>query len=202
LWPSPHKRTTFIRGVRHPDVRKRLICGSMGNESAGKPESESIPVNALVSKLQRAITSGRSSRFEMDSVDRYVRDAFFTRVTSLYRKIEPLKGEASHEAERNNLRRLSSIISELSQAMKVVQDGGYVSLVGRRGRVNPALVNRLLDVDSELFTTLDALDRSLLKYSKARATPRGGLRNFAGSISEAQELIDKRKRIVGTGPGF
>jgi hypothetical protein len=173
----------------------------MGNESAEKPESEAIPVNALVSKLQRAIRSRRSNRFEMASVDRHVRDAFFTRVTGLYRKIEPMKGQTSHDAERNNLRRLSSIIGELSQAMKVVQDGGYESLVGRRGRVNPALLNQLLDVDSELFTTLDALDRSLMKYSKARATPRSELRNFAASTSEARRLIDERKRIVLTGPG-
>ncbi|MBI2183502.1 MAG: hypothetical protein HYU39_00935 [Thaumarchaeota archaeon] len=175
-----------------------MTGSSRGKDSSTeKPRIETTPFPNLILKIQAAARRGSSTLQEMKEVDTYVQQNLEAIADNLSGKIEAIRKYSSLDTDKENILALESAIHQLANNLKQKKDV-YAELVDRKYRINPHRLNRLLDTEAELFTTLAAVEKSLSRYSKAGAAPKYKLNDFLDAIGEALRLLERRLRISNT----
>ncbi|MBI4258021.1 MAG: hypothetical protein HY619_03615 [Thaumarchaeota archaeon] len=168
-----------------------------GDGSTEKPQSVDDFFPRLISRLQVATKRSASDTEEMKEVDIYIKHLLTAKANELSGKIELIRSHSILEPDKQNLDILDLAIQQLAKNLRQSKHT-YTGLVKRRGKVNSHKLNKLLDTDTELFTTLSTIGTSLARYSKAGATPKRQLEDFLDAIGEARQLLVVRNRMVKT----
>ncbi|NMJ87270.1 MAG: hypothetical protein EX285_05465 [Thaumarchaeota archaeon] len=147
----------------------------------------------LASLLQKALETGRSNYIEMNEISRYmgyyvkrqIDDScmYMNYVLNNYKNIEHFK-QLSYD--------LKNIFNDTNKAIV----HGYEKLVAPNGSVNKSLLEQLIQIDTEITTTMNIIRSTIMNASNRDGITGEEIKEITGMIKELRTNINKRIKIV------
>jgi hypothetical protein len=158
-----------------------------------KEKSAFTGVVKLASLLQKALETGKSSYVEMNEITRYVNYYVKTHVDDSCMYLDYMINKHNNgEAFGGLADELRSAFGDLS---KIVCEG-YEKLVAPNGNVNRALLDRLIQVDSEITSTVNMIRNTLMGAKNNGQMNKDDIKEISRMLMELAANANERKKIL------
>ncbi|MEM2759557.1 MAG: hypothetical protein QXU32_05035 [Nitrososphaerales archaeon] len=145
----------------------------------------------IASLLQKALESGRSNQIEMSEVSRYI--SYYVKAqideSSMYMDyILDSKNGSNFKQMRNEF---VKILDEIDENIT----NGYEKLLAPNGSINKGLLERLIQIDTEITSGLNILRNILMSAKNGGEITDYDRREIIEIIGELSTNISERKKI-------
>lgn len=147
----------------------------------------------LASLLQKALETGRSNYIEMSEISRYIGYYVKTQTddSSMYMDymLNNYKNGRDFKHLRNNL---VNIFNDINKNIV----NGYEKLLSSNGSVDKSALEELIQVDSEMTTTLSMIRSALMNAKGNGEITDEEIKEIGIMADELEVSVNKRKKIV------
>ena len=168
---------------------------SKGDDTKYKKEQKAAfnGIVKLASLLQKALETGRSSYVEMNEISRYMGYYVKTQTddTSMY--MDYLLNNYKNGMKIKRLR--DDLMNVFARINKNIISG-YERLVAPNGKVSKSLLGQLIQIDTELTTTMNAIKSALMNAKKYGEMPEDEVKEIASMVDDLALAITERKKIL------
>ncbi|MCP8309388.1 MAG: hypothetical protein H3Z53_05715 [archaeon] len=165
-------------------------------KSAGKAEEQIREARMLASRLQRAINTGRSTLNKMREVDKLVSRRLTTKTASTLQIIDNLAKEAQSETIKEKFNKIYIKLLDLFNEFKLIEDKGYGTMVRSGGMVDVNRLNNLIDVDTDLLSTVTLLYEVIERMSLKRSANVDERKEILHIIDDIVLALRRRNEII------
>ncbi|MCP8306343.1 MAG: hypothetical protein H3Z49_04470 [archaeon] len=165
--------------------------------STGKAE-QIKEARMLASRLQRAIDTGRSTLTKMREVDKLVSNRLITQTAYILKTIDNLRDRTQKSSKREKLNKIYLELLDLFNEFKLMEDRGYGTMVRSSNIVDASRLDELIDVDTELLSTIALLYKLASKISVKKSISLNMCKEILCMIDDLLLALRRRYNIIGT----
>lgn len=147
----------------------------------------------LASLLQKALETGRSNYIEMSEISRYISHYVKTQIDDSSTYMDYILNNYRNE---NNFKQLRIELVNVFDDINANAVNGYEKLVAPNGSVNKSLLERLIQIDTEITTGMNMIRGALMNaYGHGEITEQE-VKEIAGMTNELAVNVNERKKIL------
>lgn len=147
----------------------------------------------LASLLQKALETGRSNYIEMSEINRYISHYVKTQIDDSSTYMDYILNNYRNE---NNFKQLRIELANVFGDITTNAVNGYEKLVAPNGSVNKSLLERLIQIDTEITTGMNMIRSVLMNAQNHGEISEQEVKEIAGMRNELAVNVNERKKIL------
>lgn len=147
----------------------------------------------LASLLQKALETGRSNYIEMSEISRYISHYVKTQIDDSSTYMDYILNNYRNE---NNFKQLRIELVNVFDDINANAVNGYEKLVAPNGSVNKSLLERLIQIDTEITTGMNMIRSVLMNAQNHGEISEQEVKEIAGMRNELAVNVNERKKIL------
>lgn len=169
---------------------------SKGDDTKYKKKEQKPTFNGitkLASLLQKALETGKSNYVEMSEISRYMSYYVKTQIDDNFMCMDYMLNNQKNGLDFKQLRNeLTGIFNDVNNTIV----NGYEKLVAPNGSVNKNLLEQLIQIDTEITTTMNMIDNALMNAKNNGEITSEEVKEITDMMTELVTNINERKKIV------
>jgi len=169
---------------------------SKGDDTKYKKKEQKPAFNGitkLASLLQKALETGRSNYVEMSEISRYMSYYVKTQIDDNFMHMDYMLNNNKNGPDFKQLRNeLTNVFNDVNETIV----NGYEKLVAPNGSVNKSLLEQLIQIDTEITTTMNMISSALMNAKNNGEITGEEVKEITGMMIELTTNINERKKIV------
>ena len=168
---------------------------SKGDDTTYKKEQKAAfnGIVKLASSLQKVLETGRSSYVEMNEISRYMGYYVKTQTDDTSMCMDYLLNNYKNGMKFKRLKDdLMNVFARINKNIK----SGYERLVAPNGKVSKSILGQLIQIDTELTTTMNTIKSVLMNAKKHGEMPEDEVKEIAGLVDDLALTITERTKIL------
>lgn len=168
---------------------------SKGDDTKYKKEQRPAynGVVKLASLLQKALETGRSNYIEMSEISRYISHYVKTQIDDSSTYMDYILNNYRNE---NNFKELRIELVNVFDDINANGVNGYEKLVAPNGSVNKSLLERLIQIDTEITTGMKMIRSVLMNAQNHGEISEQEVKEIASMRNELAVNVNERKKIL------
>lgn len=168
---------------------------SKGDDTKYKKEQRPAynGVVKLASLLQKALETGRSNYIEMSEISRYISHYVKTQIDDSSTYMDYILNNHRNE---NNFKELRIELVNVFDDINANGVNGYEKLVAPNGSVNKSLLERLIQIDTEITTGMKMIRSVLMNAQNHGEISEQEVKEIASMRNELAVNVNERKKIL------
>ena len=150
----------------------------------------------LASRLQRTVNTGRANRSQMREVDKFMSQHLSSEISSILETLDSHISNLPSLASKEKLSELFSKSTQILDQIKNMEFEGYQNLVGQTRRTNPVILDKLINVDTDISTLLLTLRADVSKLVKSEKLIATEYQKMSGGLDEAIRTLEGRRNSL------
>lgn len=147
----------------------------------------------LASLLQKALETGRSNYIEMSEISRYISHYVKTQIDDSSTYMDYILNNYRNE---NNFKQLRIELVNVFDDINANGVNGYEKLVAPNGGVNKSLLERLIQIDTEITTGMNMIRSVLMNAQNHGEISEQEVKEIASMRNELAVNVNERKKIL------
>lgn len=147
----------------------------------------------LASLLQKALETGRSNYIEMSEISRYISHYVKTQIDDSSTYMDYILNNHRNE---NNFKQLRIELVNVFDDINANGVNGYEKLVAPNGSVNKSLLERLIQIDTEITTGMNMIRSVLMNAQNHGEISEQEVKEIASMRNELAVNVNERKKIL------
>ena len=173
---------------------------------ASEPDGERTPhnlsedrlrgVQKLVSKLQKAVTKGRTSETTLREADRYIGRLLTSQIGQILQYLDDITANAGRLETKEKFGKLYLRLMGSFKSLKAMEGKAYSEFVGSKSSLDVDALSDLIDIDSELATILFRMSSWLSKHRNLPVIAESDVALLSEMVDLLQDNVKRRENMV------
>jgi hypothetical protein len=173
---------------------------------ASEPDGERTPhnlsedgfrgVQKLVSKLQKAVTKGRTSESTLKEADRYIGRLLTSQIGQTLQYLDDVTAKAGRLETKEMFGKLYLRLMGSFKSLKAMEGKAYSEFAGSKSSLDVNALSDLIDIDSELATILFRMSSWLSKHRNLPVTAESDVTLLSEMVDLLQDNVKRRENLV------
>ena len=173
---------------------------------ASEPDGEGTPrnlsedrlrgVQRLVSRLQKAVTKGRTSENTLREADNYIGRLLTSQIGRILQYLDDITAKAGKLETKEKLANLYLRLMGSFKSLKAMEGKAYSEFVGSRSSLDANSLSDLIDIDSELATILFRMSSWLSKHCDLPVIADNDVALLSEMVDLLQHNLEIRENLV------
>jgi len=173
-----------------------MTIGSNGDSGMAGKTKQIKEARMFASRLQHAINTGRSTLPKMREVDKMVSNRLTTQTAYVLQTINNLMRKTLDAGTKEKLNKIYLELLNLFNEFKLMESRGYGTMVRSRGIVNSSRLDELVDLDTELLSTIALLYRLTSKTSIRKSISVNKCKEILYMIDDMLVTLKRRYKLI------
>ncbi len=173
---------------------------------ASEPDGERNPhnlsedrlrgVQKLVSKLQKAVTKGRTSETTLREADLYIGRLLTSQIGQILQYLDDITAKAGKLETKEKFGKLYLRLMGSFKSLKAMEGKAYSKFVGSKSSLDVDALSDLIDIDSELATILFRMSSWLSKHRNLPVIGESDVALLSEMVDFLQDNVKRRENLV------
>lgn len=160
------------------------------------PEDRLKGVQKLASKLQKAVTKGRTSGNTMQEADRYIGNFLTFQIGQILQYLDDITTRAAKLETKEKLGNLYLRLMNSFKSIKAMEGGAYAAFARTRSSLDVNALSDLIEIDSELATVLSRMSHWLSRHRGAAVVGNNEVLMLGEMVDLLQDNVNRRESMV------